>query len=89
MQKKQIIVINKLGLHARASSKLVQLANSFKSEVFIEKNGRKANAKSIMSLMMLAAAKGSEINLSCEGDDEIEAMQQISQLFAERFGEHE
>ncbi|RTK95997.1 MAG: HPr family phosphocarrier protein, partial [Neisseriaceae bacterium] len=55
MQSRDIEIVNKLGLHARASSKLVQLANSFKSEIFINKNGRKANAKSIMSLMMLAA----------------------------------
>lgn len=89
MQIKHILVINKLGLHARASSKLVQLANSFKCEIFIEKNGRKANAKSIMSLMMLAAAKGSEISLTCKGEDEVEAIDKISELFANRFGEHE
>lgn len=86
---KQIEIINKLGLHARASSKLVQLANSFKSESFIEKSGRKANAKSIMSLMMLAAAKGSQISISCSGEDEKEALEAISNLFASRFGENE
>jgi len=86
---KQIEVINKLGLHARASSKLVQLANSFKSEIFIERNGRRANAKSIMSLMMLAASKGSQISIICNGEDEEIACEKINALFAERFGENE
>ncbi len=89
MISKQIEVVNKLGLHARASSKLVQLANSFKSEIFIERNGRRANAKSIMSLMMLAAAKGSQVSIICSGEDEEQASDQISALFAERFGENE
>ena len=89
MQIQQIEVVNKLGLHARASSKLVQLANSFKAEIFVEKNGRKANAKSIMSLMMLAAAKGSTINLICDGIDEERALVQIAELFSSRFGENE
>lgn len=85
----QIEITNKLGLHARASSKLVQLANKFKSEIFIERNGRKANVKSIMSLMMLAAAKGTLINLSCSGEDEAAALHQITELFATKFGENE
>jgi phosphocarrier protein len=89
MQNREIEIINKLGLHARASSKLVQLANSFKSEVFIIRNGRKANAKSIMSLMMLAAAKGAQIEISCDGDDEADAIEKICELFADRFGENE
>lgn len=89
MLTQQIEIINKLGLHARASSKLVQLANSFKSNIFIERNGRKANAKSIMSLMMLAASKGSEISLICNGEDELEAQEKIIELFANRFGENE
>ena len=85
----QIEVINKLGLHARASSKLVQLANGFKADIFIEKNGRKANAKSIMSLMMLAAAKGTMLNLTCNGVDEELAQAAIISLFSSRFGENE
>lgn len=89
MQSATIEIINKLGLHARASSKLVQLASSFKSDIFIERNGRKANAKSIMSLMMLAAAKGASITLSCSGSDEVSAFEQISALFGDRFGESE
>jgi len=86
---KEIEVVNKLGLHARASSKLVQLANTFKSEIFIERNGRKANAKSIMSLMMLAASKGSQISIICSGEDEESALEQIAKLFSDRFGENE
>ena len=70
-------------------TKLVQLSNSFKSNIFIERNGRKANAKSIMSLMMLAASKGSEITLICNGEDELEAQEKIIELFANRFGENE
>jgi phosphocarrier protein len=89
MLTKQIEIINKLGLHARASSKLVQTAIQFKAEIFIERNGRKANAKSIMSLMMLAATKGSQVNLICDGSDEELALQQVSELFASRFGEAE
>ena len=86
---KSVEIINKLGLHARASSKLVQLANSFKCDIYIERNGRKANANSIMSLMMLAASKGSVISLSCAGVDEIEALSKIEELFNGRFGESE
>lgn len=89
MLTREIEIINKLGLHARASSKLVQLASGFKSEVFIEKNGRRANAKSIMSLMMLAAARGSRIMLICNGEDEETACTEILRLFTERFGEAE
>ncbi len=89
MQLQELEVINKLGLHARASSKLVQLANSFKADIYIERNGRRANAKSIMSLMMLAAAKGSMITLICNGVDEAEAALEIARLFANRFGELE
>lgn len=89
MQSREIEIINKLGLHARASSKLVQLANSFKSDIFIVRNGRQANAKSIMSLMMLAAAKGSQITVTCNGADEIDALDKVCGLFADRFGENE
>ena len=87
MQTREIEIVNKLGLHARASSKLVQLANGFKSEILIDKNGRKANAKSIMSLMMLAAAKGNPIIVSCNG--EVDALEKICQLFADKFNENE
>ena len=89
MQTREIEIVNKLWLHARASSKLVQLANGFKSEILIDKNGRKANAKSIMSLMMLAAAKGNPIIVSCNGEDEVDALEKICQLFADKFNENE
>jgi len=81
--------VNKLGLHARASAKLTQLAGSFKSEVWLSRNGRRVNAKSIMGVMMLAAAKGSSLTIETDGPDEGEAMQALTKLIAERFGESE
>lgn len=89
MQQQEIEIINKLGLHARASGKLTQLASSFKSEVWIAKNGRRVNAKSIMGVMMLAAGKGTTVALDVEGPDESEAMQALVQLINQRFGESE
>ncbi len=89
MIKKQTSVINKLGLHARASSQLVQLASKFISDISIEKDGKLANAKSIMTIMMLAANKGSTITIMANGEDEVVAIEQISELFANKFGELE
>jgi phosphocarrier protein HPr len=89
MPQMDIEVTNKLGLHARASAKLTQLASSYKSDVFISRNGRKVNAKSIMGVMMLAAAKGSTVTLEINGVDENEALDAISALFADKFGEGE
>ena len=89
MLKREIKVVNKLGLHARASAKLTQLASSFKSAVWIARNGRRVNAKSIMGVMMLAAGMGSTVELETEGPDEQEAMETLAKLFAERFGEAE
>ena len=82
-------IINKLGLHARASAKLTQLASKFKSDVFISKNGRKANAKSIMGVMMLAAASGSTITIETSGEDEQLAIDAIIALIEQKFGEEE
>jgi phosphocarrier protein len=82
-------IVNKLGLHARASAKLTQLAGSFPCEVWMERNGRRINAKSIMGVMMLAAGKGSTVVVDCEGDRADEAMTAILALIAERFGEFE
>ena len=82
-------IINKLGLHARASAKLTQLASGFPCEVWLERNGRRVNAKSIMGVMMLAAAKGSTITIDTEGEQEDEALQAIQELVADRFGEGE
>lgn len=87
MINQQVTIINKLGLHARASSKLVQLAKGFESEIFVEKNGKRANAKSIMSLMMLAAAKGSVLTITANGKDEVHALSEVLELINNRFGE--
>jgi phosphocarrier protein len=87
MQQREVEIINKLGLHARAAAKLTQLAAKYQSDVSLARNGRKVNAKSIMGVMMLAAGKGSRIVLETEGPDEGEAMDAIVTLIGEYFGE--
>jgi len=82
-------IINKLGLHARASAKLTQLAGGFQSQIWLTRNGRRVNAKSIMGVMMLAAGKGSTINIEAEGGDADAALQAIVQLIIDKFGESE
>ena len=82
-------IINKLGLHARASAKLTQLASGFPCEVWLERNGRRVNAKSIMGVMMLAAARGSTITIDTQGERADDALQAIQELVADRFGEGE
>lgn len=89
MQTKEVEIINKLGLHARASAKLTKLASQFKCEVWATRNNRRVNAKSIMGVMMLAANKGSYIQLETSGDDEIEAMAALVALVEDYFGEGE
>ncbi|HEU5282547.1 MAG TPA: HPr family phosphocarrier protein [Burkholderiales bacterium] len=89
MQQREVEIVNKLGLHARASAKLTQLAGGFQCEVWLSRNGRRVNAKSIMGVMMLAAAKGSKVAIETSGADEEEAMQAIVQLIVEKFGESE
>ncbi|TAH44573.1 MAG: HPr family phosphocarrier protein [Betaproteobacteria bacterium] len=89
MAKAEAEIVNKLGLHARASAKLTQLASSFASDVWLERNGRKVNAKSIMGVMMLAAARGATITVETEGDDAEAALQSILALIADKFGEGE
>jgi phosphocarrier protein HPr len=89
MISKNITIINKLGLHARAASKLVNCASQFESEVLIDKQGNKVNAKSIMGVMMLAASKGTEICLEVDGSDESRCIEAISTLIANRFDEAE
>lgn len=84
-----IKIVNKLGLHARASAKLTQVANQFESDIWIEKNDKKVNAKSIMGIMMLAASQGADIKISTEGVDEKEALDSISALINDYFGEGE
>ena len=78
---------NKLGLHARASAKLSKLAGSFGCEIFLSRNGRRVNAKSIMGVMMLAAGLGSEIEIETHGADEAAAMAALQELIADKFGE--
>jgi phosphocarrier protein HPr len=87
MLQREIEIVNKLGLHARASAKLTQLAGKFDSDVQVGRNGRKVNAKSIMGVMMLAAGKGSKITVEVTGPDEAEAMEAICALVADCFGE--
>ena len=82
-------IVNRLGLHARASAKLTQLAGSFKSEVWLEKGTRRINAKSIMGVMMLAAGKGVKVIIDTEGERADEAMQAILAMIADKFGEGE
>ena len=89
MLKQEIEIINKLGLHARASTKLTQVAGQFAAEIWIERNGRRVNAKSIMGVMMLAASKGSKIVLESSGVDEAAAMQALAALINDKFGEGE
>jgi phosphocarrier protein len=87
--KRPITITNKLGLHARASAKLTQTASKFQSSVFIARNGRRVNAKSIMGVMMLAAGIGSTVELETEGPDEEAAIGAIEALFNDKFGEGE
>ena len=87
MQQREIEIVNKLGLHARASAKLTQLAAKYQCDVSLARSGRKVNAKSIMGVMMLAAGKGSRITLETDGPDEAEAMDAIIVLIGDCFGE--
>ncbi len=89
MIKQPVTIINKLGLHARAASKLVNLCSQHSSEVFIEKNGNRVNAKSIMGVMMLAASKGTELVLEVDGEDEEACAQAVIELINNRFDEAE
>jgi phosphocarrier protein HPr len=89
MQNKSITIINKLGLHARAAAKFVQTAAKFDCDINITHNGKKVNGKSIMGIMMLAASKGSTIEIVATGKDEKIALASLEQLIRERFGEEE
>jgi len=89
MQQQDVEIINKLGLHARASAKLTQTASRFESEVWLTRDGRRVNAKSIMGVMMLAAAKGVRIGIETTGADEADALAALTALIADRFGEGE
>lgn len=89
MLKREIEIVNKLGLHARASAKLTQTAGRFQSDVFIIRGGRRVNAKSIMGVMMLAAGMGAKVELEVSGADEGEAMEAVVDLVKNKFGEGE
>lgn len=89
MQKVDIIISNKLGLHARAAAKLTQLASRYESDIYICRAENRVNAKSIMGVMMLAAGKGVTVQLEAEGADAKEALQAIKELFDDKFGELE
>lgn len=87
MLDQEITIINKLGLHARAAAKFVNLASQFESEIMLERDGRRVNGKSIMGVMMLAASRGTTLKLSASGDDEEQAVRQLEELVMDRFGE--
>ncbi|MEI8355838.1 MAG: HPr family phosphocarrier protein [Deltaproteobacteria bacterium] len=87
MLEQQFIIVNKLGLHARASALLVKTASRFKSDIRIDRDSIEVNGKSIMGIMMLAAAKGSSIKMKIDGGDEVEAMQVLGELIRDGFGE--
>lgn len=89
MTEKDVTIINKLGLHARAAAKFVTLASGFNSEIELARNGNTVNGKSIMGVMMLAASQGTELTIRASGSDEDEAIARISELIADRFGEDE
>jgi phosphocarrier protein HPr len=89
MLQRETTIVNKLGLHARASAKLTQLAGRFQCEIWMTRNTRRINAKSIMGVMMLAAGIGSTVLLETEGSDEVEAMDELLGLIANKFGEGE
>jgi phosphocarrier protein len=89
MRCQTLTIINKLGLHARASARLVGLASEFASEIIISRNGQQVNGKSIMGIMMLAAAKGAEIKICADGKDEKKAIESLADLVNDRFGESE
>ena len=89
MLEQQTTIVNKLGLHARASAKLTKLAGSYPCEVWLQRGSRRVNAKSIMGVMMLAAGLGATVTLQTDGEQEAEAMQALLALIADKFGEGE
>lgn len=86
---KTVVICNKLGLHARAAAKLVHLSARYASEIQLKKNDRTVNGKSIMGVMMLAASKGTELELIVDGEDEAEAIEALEHLISNKFGEGE
>jgi phosphocarrier protein len=89
MPSAEATIVNRLGLHARAAAKLTQVASAFQSEIWLTRNERRVNAKSIMGVMMLAAGKGSTVKIDADGGDAAEAIRELLALIARRFGEAE
>jgi phosphocarrier protein len=89
MRQREVEIVNRLGLHARASAKLTQLAAKYQCEVALARNNRKVNAKSIMGVMMLAAGRGAKVTLETDGPDEAEAMDALVALIGDCFGEEQ
>ena len=89
MLSKELVVQNKMGIHARPAAMIVRITNKFKADVFVEKEEEQVNGKSIMGLMMLAAAQGSELTVTTRGDDEDAALAALTELVNNRFGEPE
>ena len=89
MPSADVTIVNKLGLHARASAKLTQVASSYECEIWLSRSGRRVNAKSIMGVMMLAAGQGTSVLVEAKGDDADDAIAAIASLVANRFGEAE
>ena len=87
MKQRDVQILNRLGLHARAAAKFVHLANSFKCRVSVSKDGNRVNGKSILGLLTLAASQGTSLTLVADGDDELQALEELNTLIAERFGE--
>lgn len=87
MIEREVEIVNRLGLHARAAAKLVHLAGRFQSQISLAMNGEEVDAKSILGILLLAAAKGSQVIVKCDGDDEQEAMTALTGLIANRFEE--
>jgi phosphocarrier protein HPr len=88
-QSREVVIVNKLGMHARAAAKFVQLASACTSEIAVERKGQRVNGKSIMGVMMLAASNGSSITIHAEGDDADECINKLVTLINDRFGEDE
>jgi phosphocarrier protein len=89
MRSIDVVIINRLGLHARAAAKLVSLANGYGAAITLDKNGQQVNGKSIMGVMMLAASRGTILTVSADGDDEDAALAALCALIEDRFGEDE
>lgn len=89
MKEREVIICNKLGLHARAAARFVQTASQFESRIIVERNGEQVNGKSIMGILMLAAARGTRLAIRAEGKDAERALQCLAQLVGDRFGEEE